>query len=239
MQDCHANCHCCWPRTICTSPDDHWWMARAHWGCSLHPPDVLLQCLHPDSWRWFHLMWKGPVDTTIRMWWHTPMLTWRLPRLYQDTAVCKNVIYWTGLGKDVEYLIAACSTYQCFQPWQTNWLLENGSPWLTLGPTLFEFDGSHLMDTCYLPTCTLRCGLGASFLQLELVSMLLLADSRNCLLTMELPMSCALTRTTICLSCFGWLCKSMALWAYHQQFTPCCLKWICQVNGQDSIDSTY
>ena len=52
MQDWHAGPHYYWPRIICASPDDGWWMPRIHSRCALQPLDVPLQYLSPNGWRW-------------------------------------------------------------------------------------------------------------------------------------------------------------------------------------------
>ena len=138
MQDCRAESYCHWPRIISTSPSDHWWIARIHQGYALQPFEVPSQCLHPDSWRWPHPACASSVNTTIRTWLHSLMSKWR-PQNYGKTLMCaKNVLYWPGLGKDVEHLIAVWSPFPCFKPMEsqsTTWMAVHcwqtmADPWI-------------------------------------------------------------------------------------------------------------
>ena len=55
-------------------------------------------------------------------------------------------VYWPGINKDIQRMIKACETCQCFRPCQSHAPLKAtpppSRPWQRLGTDLFEFDGN-------------------------------------------------------------------------------------------------
>ena len=101
-----------------------WWCHDNRDGILLHGEAILIPTMEREEFLcWIHEGHQGITKCQL---------------------CTQNCVYWLGINKEIQYVIKACETCQCFRPWQPcallNPTLPSTQPWQHIGTDLFEFN---------------------------------------------------------------------------------------------------